>query len=95
MSVKQYAKQGTPPNAARKKKATSHQRTFHRKSRHFRTGLKAAVLIGVAIVLLGVIYALNAGSGSSASTNSTGKYPFVVGNPGPSRPASIDRWEDL
>jgi peroxiredoxin Q/BCP len=34
-----------------------------------------------------VIYVLNAGFGSPASTNSTGKYPFAVGSPGPGEQA--------
>ncbi len=87
MSVKQYEKKGLPPKAGRNMKATSHQRKFHGKSRNFRNGLKVAMFIGVAIVVLGVIYALNAGFGSPASTNSTGKYPFAVGSPGPSEQA--------
>jgi len=35
--------------------------------------MKAAVCIGVAILVLGVIYFLNAGNGSFASPNQAGK----------------------
>jgi peroxiredoxin Q/BCP len=76
-----------PPKAGRNTKATSHQHKYQGKSRHFRTGVRIAIFIGIAIVLLGVIYTLNAGFGSPASTNSTGKYPFVVGSPGPGEQA--------
>ncbi len=87
MSVKQHEKKGTPPKTRRDTKATSHQRKYQGKSRHFRTGVRVAVFIGVAIVLLGVIYFLNAGVGSPARTNSASNYPFVVGNPGPGEQA--------
>ena len=87
MSVKQYEKKGTPPNAARNKKATSHQRKYQGKSHRFRTGIRVAVFTGVVIVLLGVIYFLNAGNGPPSSANSSGSYPFAVGNPGPGEQA--------
>lgn len=61
--------------------------TMVSQSHHFRTGLKVAGLIGGVLVLLAVIYAFNAGVGSSASTNAAGKYPFVVGKPGPGEQA--------
>jgi len=53
--------------------------------------MKAAVCIGVAILVLGVIYFLNAGNGSSASPNQAGKYPFEVGSPGPGEQAPAIR----
>ncbi len=87
MSGKQYQQQGTPPKMRRTTKATSHQRKYQGKSRRFRTGIRVAVFAGVAIVLLGVIYFLNAGNGSPSSANSSGKYPFAVGNPGPGEQA--------
>lgn len=75
---------GTPPRH-------THQRTFRRRSRRFRTGVRIAVVLGLAIVLLGVIYWLNTGSGSSTGTNAPGTYPFVVGNPGPGEQAPAVR----
>lgn len=87
MSVKQYEKKRMPPKTRRDTKATSHQRKYQGKSRHFRTSVRVAVLIGVAIVLLGVIYFLNVGNGSPSSTNSSGKYLFQVGSPGPGEQA--------
>ncbi len=53
--------------------------------------MKAAVCIGVAILVLGVIYFLNAGNGSFASPNQAGKYPFEVGSPGPGEQAPAIR----
>ncbi len=94
MSIKQYEKKGTPPKTTCKKKATSHQRTFHGKSRRFRTAIKAAVFIGVAILVLGVIYFIDAGNGPSASTNATSKYPFEVGSPGPGEQAPQKKEND-
>lgn len=87
MSVKQHEKKGTPPKTRRDTRATSHQRKYQGKSRHFRIGVRVAIFIGVAIVLLGVIYFLNAGVGSPARTNSASNYPFVVGHPGPGEQA--------
>lgn len=65
------------------KQADAHKRTFHGKSRRFRTGMKAAIVIAVAVAALGLVYFLNAGIGSPGSTSATGKYPFVVADPGP------------
>lgn len=80
MSTKQYKKQGMLPKTP---KAPSHQRKFHGKSRRFRTGVKALAISGAALLVLGVIYFLNAASSPPAGTNQTGKYPFVIGDPGP------------
>jgi peroxiredoxin len=80
VSTKQYKKKGMPPKTI---KATPHQRKYHGKSRRFRTGVKALVFIGAALLVLGVIYFLNAANSSSAGTNQAGKYPFVIGDPGP------------
>jgi peroxiredoxin Q/BCP len=56
-------------------------------SRSLRTGVKAGVFIGVAVIILGVIYFLNTVNGSSATSNQTSTYPFQVGNPGPGEQA--------
>ena len=53
--------------------------------------MKAAVCTGVAILVLGVIYFLNAGNGSSASLNQARKYPFEIGSPGPGEQAPAFR----
>lgn len=82
MSAKQSTKRGVTPKTRHDAKATSHQRTYRRKSRRFKTGVKVAIGIGVAIVLLGMIYFLNAGNASPSNANSPGSYPFAVGNPG-------------
>ncbi len=91
MSTKQSTKQGAMPKTRRATKAASHRRTYRGKSRRFRTGVKVAVGIGVAIVLLGVIYFLNAGNGSPTSTHATSKYPFEIGSPGPGEQAPAIR----
>lgn len=82
MSTKQSTKQGATPKTRHNTRATSHQRKYRGKSRRFRTGVKVAVGIGVAIVLLSVIYLLNASNGSPASTSQTSTYPYEVGSPG-------------
>ncbi len=70
-----------------KKQRASHQRNYHGKSRRFRTGVKALVFIAAAILVLGVIYFLNAANSSPTGTSQAGKYPFAVGDPGPGAPA--------
>ncbi len=91
MSTKHYTKQGVTPKTRRETRATSHQRTYRGQRRRFRTGVKVAAGIGVAIALLGVIYFLNAGNSSPSSANSPGTYPFAVGRPGPGEQAPLIR----
>ncbi len=79
---KGMASKPTPPM-----KPTTHQRKYHGKSRRFKTGLKAAVFISVAVIVLGVIYILNTAGGSSAGGNQTGPYTFAVGSPGDGKQA--------
>ena len=83
MSTKQYKKRGMQPQAAAAKKATSHQRKFHGQSRRFKTGVKVAVFIGVALIVLAIVYVFNTASGSPAGSSQTGQYAFAVGSPGP------------
>ncbi len=84
MSTKQYEKKGLQPNTTvRKKGASHHQYKFHGKSHRFKTGVKAAMFIGVAVIVLGMIYVLNTAGGSSADSNQTGHFTFAVGSPGP------------
>ncbi len=83
MGTKQYEKKGTPPKATVPKKGTSHQRKYHGQSRGFRTGVKVAVLIGVALIVLGMVYVFNTASGSPAGSSQTGQYTFAVGSLGP------------
>jgi peroxiredoxin Q/BCP len=87
VSTKQYEKKGMPPKATVHKKAASHQRKYHGKSRGFRTGVKVAVFIGVALILLGIVYMFNTTSGSPAGSNLPGRYTFAVGSPGPGEQA--------
>lgn len=47
----------------------------------------AAVVVGVAIIALGVIFFLNNKGGSSAGSGQAGKYAFQVGSPGPGEQA--------
>ncbi len=82
MSTKQYKKKGTP-KVTDQKKGASHQRKYHGQSRRFRTGVKVAVFIGVALIALGIVYLFNTSSGSPAGSNQTGQYTFAVGSPGP------------
>ncbi len=65
----------------------SHRKQPHRMSPSLRTGLKASVLIGIAVIVLGLIYFLNNANGSSATSSQTNKYPFQVGSPGPGEQA--------
>lgn len=83
MSTKQYEKKGTKPLATVEKKESSHQRKYHGQSRRFRTGVKVAVFIGVALIVLAIVYVLNTASGSRAGSSQTGQYTFAVGSPGP------------
>lgn len=76
------------------KKAPSPRRRVLRKRRLFRSGVIAAVVVGGAIIALGVIFFLNSTGGSSGSSTSTstgtgltGKYAFQVGSPGPGEQA--------
>lgn len=82
MSTKQYEKKGTSPKATIRKKGAAHQRKYHGKSRGFRTGVKVAVFIGVAVIVLGLIYVFNTAGGSPVGSNQTGQYTFAVGSPG-------------
>ncbi len=45
-------------------------------------GIIAAVIVGVAIIGLGVLFFLNNAGGSSTTNNQPGQYPFQVGKPG-------------
>ena len=86
-SIKREMKATT--KTRRETRAAPNRRASRGRSRHVRNGVKVAVGIGIAIVLLGAIYFLNAGNtgnagnGSPASSNVSGAYPFVVGKPGP------------
>lgn len=69
--------------------------TFNR-NQGLTLAIKAAIAVGVVILVLGAIFLLNkqdtssptaTGGGSSGSTNTVGKYVFQVGNPGPSQQA--------
>lgn len=78
---------GKGPGTTPKQHSSAHQRKFQRKSRRLNTGMKAAVFIGIAILLLGIIYFVNATNGPSTSTNQSNSYPFAVGTPGPGEQA--------
>lgn len=82
VSMKQYEKKGTKPLATVQKKGSSQERKYHGHSRRFRTGVKVAVFIGVALIVLGMVYVFNTASGSPAGGSQTGQYIFAVGSPG-------------
>ena len=82
MSTKQSKKKGIPPKVTVPKRGTSHRRKYHGQSRGFRTGVKVAVFVGVALVALGIVYLFTTSSGSPAGSNQTGQYTFAVGSPG-------------
>jgi len=54
-----------------------------RKRRGLRAGMIAAIIVGAAIIALGVIFYLNTSASSTSSSNQAGTYPFQVGSPGP------------
>jgi peroxiredoxin len=49
--------------------------------------MKATLFVGVAVLLLGIIYFVNAANGSPTSANQPNSYPFAVGTPGPGEQA--------
>lgn len=66
----------------RSKKAQNQRKQFRRKSRGLSVGVKAAAFIVVAVIALGVIFFLNNGNSSTASTGKAGNYPYEVAQPG-------------
>ena len=73
----------------RAKSQMSHRKQPHRMSRSLRTGVKAGVFLGVAVIVLGLIYFLNNVNGSTATSNQASQYPFQVGSPGPGEQAPL------
>ena len=71
----------------RAKSQRSHRKQPQRMSRSLRTGVKAGVFIGIAVIVLGLIYFLNNANGSSATSSQASTYPFQVGSPGPGEQA--------
>jgi peroxiredoxin len=65
----------------------SHRKQPHRMSRSLRTVVKAGVFLGVAVIVLGLIYFLNNVNGSTATSSQASQYPFQVGSPGPGEQA--------
>ena len=77
-------KKGPAPS----KKAPSPRRRMVRRRRGLRAGIIAVIVVGVAIIALGVIFFVNNSGGSSTGTSSqAGQYAFQVGSPGPGEPA--------
>jgi len=62
------------------KKLPSPRRRASRRRRGLSVGAIAAIVVGIAIIVLGGIYFLN---NTSTSSSMAGQYPFRVGNPGP------------
>src|SRR5579863_9371828 len=62
------------------KKKPAPKRRATRRKRGLSVGVITAIIIGVAILVLGVIYFLN---NTSSSNSLAGQYPFQVGQPGP------------
>jgi peroxiredoxin len=71
----------------RVKSQRSHRKQPHRMSRSLRTVVKAGVFLGVAVIVLGLIYFLNNVNGSTATSSQASQYPFQVGSPGPGEQA--------
>lgn len=67
--------QGTTPS---QKMTAPPRRRMARRRRGLGPGIIALIVVGVAVIVLGVIFFLNNQGGSSA-----GQYAFQVGNPGP------------
>jgi len=67
------------------KTATPPRKRYQRKRYRLDAGMITffAVVVGVAIIALGVIFFLNNQGGSSAGTGQAGQYAFQVGSPGP------------
>src|SRR5437016_7549033 len=63
--------------------AASPRRRMARRRRGLGPGIIAMIVVGVAIIALGVIFFLNNQGGSSAGTGQAGQYAFQVGSPGP------------
>ena len=70
------------PRGTTSKKARNQRKRFRRKSRSLSVGVKAAAFIVVAVIVLGVIFFLNNGNSSTASTGKAGNYPYEVAHPG-------------
>ena len=65
------------------KMAAPPQRRMARRRRGLGPGIIAVVVVGVAIIALGVIFFLNNQGGASTGTDQAGQYAFQVGSPGP------------
>lgn len=87
MNTKPLIKQRTTPKTRHVTRTASHQRKYRGKGRCFRTVLWATVWVGIAMLILGGIYFLNAANMSSVSSKQVGQYPFAVGSPGPGEQA--------
>lgn len=81
----------TVPTEKRKRPSSSLRRAV-RRQRGLGVRTMTAIIIGVAIMVLGIIYFLNNSDNNSTSSNSqTGQYPFQVGQPGPGMQAPAIR----
>ncbi len=72
------------------KKAPSSRNRYMRKRRGLGIGLWVAIIVGAAVLALGLIFYLNnaaSGNNSAAGSNQAGKYAFQVGSPGPGEQA--------
>ncbi len=57
-------------------------RRMVRRRRGLKPGIIAVLIVGVAIIGLGVLFFLNNAGGSATTNNQPGQYPFQVGKPG-------------
>jgi len=60
----------------------AHQRKRFAKKRRVPLALKIVLIVGVAVVALGMIFYLNAVNSQGSSSNGSSAYPYVVANPG-------------
>ncbi len=76
----------TPPS--RPRPGRSLEKSRHQPQRGgLSGGIKAAIVVALVIVGLGLIFARNNAGISSSAGRSGGKYPYQVGQPGPGAPA--------
>ncbi len=92
MNTKTLRTEQGKKNKTTPKKASPSRRRAVRRNRSLRIGILAAVVVGVAIIALGVIFFVNnsggsSSSGSPVSVGQAGKYAFQIGSPGPGEQA--------
>ncbi len=65
------------------KRTQVHRQRYQRRNRFLGPTIKVALVLSVALIILGVVYFLNNGSTATSTTAQGSSSAFVVGNPGP------------